>query len=252
MRGDSRVLVSMLGFNTVEMIEEAMQRFVETVDPAPEVIIPTLFDCGFPLPSVEENSARLKELAPKYGFNYHRIPNVSVTENHNVAMFDILKIQDQDYYVTYDPDCRLDKKGWLWGMVEALESAEDVVFCCAAMRFHDEEWCWKQHGRTIQTLPSGLRVAHYRQLIAWPMGTYKGWWLRNYSGRSFRAWNEVYGFGEHAMVEIMIREKKKWVTLVDFYDDHKPAGQLYCKWKIESAQRKTTKRFEEWILTNGN
>lgn len=252
MNSKSRILVSMLGFNTVEMIEGAMQRFCETVDPSPEVVLPVLFDCGYPLPKAEENSAKLIELAPKYGFDYHRIQNISVTENHNVAMFDILNIQDSDYYVTYDPDCRLDKKGWLWAMVEALDSEEDLVFCCAAMRFHDEDWCSRQHGRSIHELPSGLRIAKYTHLIAWPMGTYKGWWLKNYATRKFRAYNEVYGYGEHAMVDIMHREKKRWCTLVDFYDDHKPADEIYCKWKIESACRKTQKRFEDWLKERGH
>lgn len=237
----------MLGFNTPTMIEGAFQSFENTVAPDNH-IIKMFFELGYPLPnSIEETREKNCELASKYGWLIIPIPNHSVTENHNVAIFDHCRIRDEDFYITYDPDVRMQQRGWIPAMVEALRSDENTVFVTANRRYRDLEWCWKGHGRTIQTLPSGLRVGRYRDLVAWSMGMYKGSWLKNYMGREFKARNPVYGYGEHAMVDLMLKHGKTWCEVSDFYDDHLSSEVVYSEWKTESAGHKTQLKFEDWL-----
>lgn len=237
----------MLGFNSPTMIEAGLQNFEDTVDPS-HSLVKVFFECGYPLPnSIDETREKNTALARKYGWLVIPIPNHSVTENHNVAIFDHCRVETGDFYITFDPDVRMQQKGWVPAMVEALESDPNTVFVTANRSYRDADWCWKGHGRSIHVLPSGLKVARYQQLVAWSMGMYKGDWLKNYMGREFKAKNPVYGYGEHAMVELMAKHGKTWCEVNSFYDEHLSSEVVYSKWKTESAGGQTKLRFEDWL-----
>lgn len=238
----------MLGFNRPEMILGAMQNLDDTTtDAENRRIVKTVFDCGYPFPDPALNSVELHKMAAQFGWNVIKIPNRGVVENHNVAIHEHHRLQHGDFYVTFDPDVRMQQKGWVTAMVNALRSDDSTVFVCAARPFHDEEWCSTQHGRTIDTLPgSGFRVGRYRRLIAWSMGMYKGEWLAC-RPRDFCASNPFYGYSEHCELDRMNQAGKTWCQVVDFYDHHLGAEPLYTEWKSLSASHKVRVPFEEWL-----
>ncbi len=238
-----RVFITMLGYNTEKMIEGALKNLEDTTtDSEHRSLIKTLFNCGFP----GNDRARLKQLAVKYGWWFTDIPNEGVVENHNVAIHNYCHMEKGDYYATFDPDVRMREKGWVSAMVEALESDRDTVFVSPSMNFHHEKWCQDQHGMTMKSLPSGLRVARYRALVAWPSGLYKGEWLAC-RPRHFAAANKYYGWSEHCEYDRMLAARKTWVQLVDFHDDHLGSDDpLYQQWKVESAGGRTAADYGVW------
>lgn len=242
-----RIFMVMLGFNTPEMIKGALQNVEDTTtDAEHRRLVKVLFNCGYPLPCADANNAVSGEYAANYGWQVVPIENKGVVENHNYAIHEFCHPRKGDYYVTFDPDVRMQQVGWVSAMIEALETDPDVVFCCAARPYHNEGWCIQQHGRNIETLTSHLKIAHYKQLIAWSMGMYKGEWLAT-RARNFCASNPFYGYSEHCEYDRMNAAKKKWVSLVDFYDHHLGAEDQYVKWKAESAAHTCTVSFEQWL-----
>lgn len=246
-----RVFAFMLGFNRAEMVRGGLENFeATTTDQEHRRLVKTLIICQYPLPSVDENRAELLKLAAEFGWWCTEIPNAGVMENHNVCIHDLAHLQAGDYYVCADPDVRWQQKGWLSASIEALSWNDETVFCAAALPHHDEEWCWKAHGRVITKLPSGLRIARYRQLLAWSTGVWKGEWLAA-RPRNFKAKHPQYGWTEHADIELMHQHGKKWLTLVDYYDHHLGSEPQYVEWKIECAQGKTSLPFNVWLQKKG-
>lgn len=237
-----------LGYNTAEMVEAAMKNFAETVEMTPE-IKKILFIYGFPLPSPEENIQALSELAVKHGWESQGFSNQGVMENWNFAIHEVIQPKEGDFIVCFDPDVRMQQKGWLPAMIEALQSDSRAVFCCAARPYHDEAWCSEQHGRQIFKLPSGLRIARYRELLAWSMGVWKGEWLA-LRPRDFKASNPIYGYAEHADVARIHQYGKSWISLVDFYDHHASddCDPRYTEWKQACAGKVTDRTFDDWLL----
>lgn len=241
------IYVTMLGYNSAEMVEGAMKNFDETVEMRQD-IVKSLFLLGYPLPSKEENKKLLLALADKYGWVTHEIPNVSVMENWNVAIHEVHKLREGDYLCCFDADVRMQQRGWLPAMVEVLEANPRAVFVCAARPFHDEAWCVNQHGRQIHVLPSGTRFATYRELIAWSTGLWKGDWL-SLRPRDFAAAHPVYGWAEMADLERMAKYGKGWVSMVDHLDDHQSdkCDPLYTEWKRACAENRTQDKFDDWL-----
>jgi hypothetical protein len=162
------------------------------------------------------------------------------------VIHDYCKMQKGDYYFCGDPDVRIQQIGFFSAMVEALESDPDVVFVCPALPFHDDEWCYKQHGREIVTLPSGLRISKYKALLAWSTGLWKGEWLAA-RPRDFKAVTPRYGWTEHADIALMNAHGKKWLSLTDYFDHHQGADAVYCEWKHAAAKGETMLTFAEWM-----
>lgn len=233
----------MLGFNTPEMIRGALENFENTTtDAEHRRLVKTLFNPWYPGNTEEQ----LRALACEFGWWIANIENRGVVENHNVAIHEYCHMQKGDTYITFDPDVRMQEKGWVTAMLDALASDENTVFCCAAREFHHEKWLIDQHGQTIQTRPNGTRVARYRELIAWSMGMYKGEWLAC-RPRNFAAENPVYGWAEHCERDRMNAAGKTWCQVIDFHDFHMGANQDYTKWKQLSSDKKTTQKFEDWL-----
>lgn len=240
-----RVFITLLGFNTSEMVREAAINLEETTLPEEQkFLIKTIFDPGYP----GNDPKVLKQIAVDHGWWHTPIPNESVMGNHNRVIHDFYRMQEGDFYVCFDPDVRMQGRGWVSAMVQALKSDPTAVFCAASRTYHNEKWCSDQHGRTITQLPSGLRISRYRELIAWSTGMWKGEWLAA-RPRNFKGDNAVYGFTEHADLRLMKEHKKTWLAVTDFYDDHKwSPDPRYIAWKKESADGKTSARFEEWVI----
>ena len=243
-----RIFVTMLGYNRAEVVHGAMENLeATTTDSEHRRLIKTLFLCQYPIPSVEENRAELLKIGAEFGFWTTEIQNEGGLENHNKAIHDYYRMLPGDYYICFDPDVRMQEKGWISAMVEALESDRDTVFVCASRHFHNDEWCYKHHGRTIHTLPSGLRISRYNQLLAWSMGMWKGEWLAK-RPRDFKAACKWYGYFEHADIALMNKHGKTWCETTDFYDNHIAAEELYTEWKVASAGHHTKVSFNEWLV----
>lgn len=248
-----RIFATMLGYNSPEMVRGALENFeATTTDEEHRRLVKTLFWCEYPLPDVETNRRELHAMAAEHGWWVTNIPNRGVMENHNVAIHEYCHLQPGDFYICFDPDVRMQQKGWVSAMIAALRSEPSAVFCCAAMPHHDEEWCYTQHGRAITYINSqepgepSLRVARYRQLLAWSMGMWKGEWLAA-RPRDFKAAHPLYGWTEHADIDLMHKHGKTWLSLVDYYDHHLGAEPSYVEWKIACAQSKTRVPFDEWL-----
>lgn len=252
-----RVFVTMLGYNRPEMIRDAMVNLEETTtDAEHRSIVKALFPCEYPIPDAEANRQELHRLAREFGWVFKDIPNEGVMGNHNQVIHEFAHMGKDDFYVTFDPDVRMQQRGWISAMVAALRSDEQTVFCCAARPFHNEQWCVEQHGRTLSevvvpdlrdsALDVKYRVARYQHLLAWSVGMWKGEWLAS-RARHFTADNPWYGYAEHADLRRMEDYGKKWCQVPDFYDHHLGAEPLYTEWKLLSAQKKVSAPFDAWL-----
>ncbi len=243
-----RVFVGMLGYNRPDVIEGAMQNFEETVTPDHH-IIKTLFSCGYPLPDAAQNRIKERELAAKYGWWNPNIPNEGVMGNWNRAIHEHFYMHPGDFLVTFDPDVRMRNKGWLPAMVDALQCDSTAMFACAARSFHNEEQFQKPpYNRKVVCHPENyLRIAHWDCLIAWSMGMWKADFLIT-RPRDFAQSGKFYGYSEHADYDRLVANKKTWISLADFYDDHLEApDKEYLKWKHESAAKTTELSFDQWL-----
>jgi hypothetical protein len=167
-------------------------------------------------------------------------------ENWNYCIHELAHMRKGDYLICHDPDVRWQQRGWLTAAIEILESDENCVFVCAARPFYDEKWLIDSHGREVHSLPSGVRYATFKQLVAWSTGIWKGDWLAM-RPRDFAAAHPLYGYVEHRDVELMNEHKKTWRSLVDFYDFHTGSDPIYCEWKTACAQFKTSEPYEVWL-----
>ncbi len=242
-----RIFVGMLGYNRPDIIEGGLKNFEDTVAPDHH-IIKTLFSCGYPLPNPQLNRIKERELAAQYGWWNPTIENRGVMQNWNVAIHDHFHMHQGDFLVTFDPDVRMARKGWLPSMVEALQSDEDAMFCCSALDFHNHDWMQRPpYNRRVTVLASGLRVSRFDCLIAWASGMWKADFLIT-RPRDFGMKGCWYGESEGSDAKRLAQHGKTWLSVTDFVDNHLGApDQEYLDWKKESAHGTTVKSFDVWL-----
>lgn len=243
-----RIFITMLAHNRSEVVRGAMENLeATTTDAEHRRLVKTAFLCQYPLPSVEHNREEIIKLAREFGWWHAEVPNKGVMANHNTALHDYCHIEDGDFYVTFDPDVRMDKPGWISAMIEALNSDPTAMFCSSSMYFHSHEWMQKPpHNRKVTTLPSGLRIARWSQLIAWPSGMWKGEFLKT-RPRHFSE-HMYYGCSEFSDHDRLIENGKTWMSVPDYIDNHLGAPDPeYLQWKQESAAGKTSYSFNIWL-----
>lgn len=244
-----RIFITMLGYNRAETVRDAMINLEEfTTDAEHRRLVKTVFLCQYPLPSVEENRAKIIKAAREFGWWYAEIPNQGVMANHNTALHDYCHIDDGDFYVTFDPDVRFRKVGWISAMIEALNSDPTAMFCSSALDFHHHDWMYQHpYNRKVTTLPSGLNIARYNCLISWASGMWRGEFLKT-RPRDFAQMGKYYGWSEHADYDRLLFHRKTWLSVADYVDYHLGAPDaLYTDWKQESAGGKTDLSFNEWL-----
>lgn len=244
-----RIFIVCLGYNRHDVIRGAMENLeATTTDVEHRRLVKTVFNCQFPLPSVAENRAKTIELAREFGWWHAEIPNEGVMGNHNRAIHEYCHIQPGDFYVTFDPDVRMNKPGWISAMVEALNSDPRAMFCSSAMDFHHHDWMQKPpYNRKVTQLPSGLNVARYDCLIAWPSGMWKGEYLAS-RPRNFAQRGKFYGWSEHADHARLVQNNWTWLSVPDYVDHHLGSPEeSHIKWKQASASGATSKPFDQWL-----
>lgn len=237
----------MLGFNQPEVIRGAMDQFNQTVD-SDNRIVKWFFDPGYPLPDKHQNASLNKQLCSTFGWIYTPIENEGVLGNWNKVIHEHLNMVNGDFLFTYDPDVRMQQKGWIWAMVEALESDPKAMFCSSALEFHAHDWMQKPpYNRKVSELASGLRISRYDCLIAWPSGMWRADFLIT-RPRDFGARGKYYGWNEHADYDRLLKHGYTWLSTTDYVDHHLGApDQKYQQWKLLTAQGKVSIRFEEWL-----
>lgn len=237
-----RVFSVMLGFNTSEMIRGAMNNFADTGS-SENHIVKWFFDAKFP----GNNPTDLKNLCAHFGWIYTPIENEGVLGNWNKVIHDHLHMVNGDFLVTFDPDVRMNKPGWIDAMIEALNSDPKAMFCSSALPFHHEEWMTREHGRVVTELPSGLRIARYRGLIAWASGMWRADALIT-RDRNFGARGRYYGWNEHADYERLLANGWTWLSTADYVDHHLGSSDAkYVEWKQKTAAGQISTKFEEWL-----
>lgn len=242
-----RVFAVMLGFHATETIKGAMENFERTVDPSHNVVR-WFFDPSYPLPDPYQNRSLNKQLCSTYGWVYTPIENEGVLGNWNKVIHEYLNMVNGDFLITYDPDVRMNNKGWLPAMVEALQSDEKAMFCSSALDFHHHDWMQiPPYNRKVTQLPSGLRVARYDCLIAWASGMWRADFLIT-RPRNFGARNRFYGWNEHADYERLLQHGYTWLSVADYVDHHLGSPDAkYVEWKQKTAGGLISIRFEEWL-----
>lgn len=244
-----RIFITMLGYNRPEVIRGAMEQLeATTTDAEHRRLVKTVFNVQYPLGGVDQNREATIKLAREFGWWHAEIPNLGVMANHNTALHDYCHIEDGDFYVTYDPDVRMQKKGWISAMMEALNSDPSAMFCCSALGFHKDDWMQKPpYNRKIQVLPSGLRIARYNCLIAWASGMWKGEFLKT-RPRHFGIKGCYYGESEGGDARRLAEHKKTWLSVADYVDDHLGAiDPEYTEWKQLWAHGKILLPFDQWL-----
>ena len=246
-----RIFVTMVGYNRHDVVRDAMQSLEDTTtDAEHRRLVKTVFLCQYPIPSVDVNRAKIIEAAKEFGWWYAEIQNQGVMANHNTALHDYCHIDDGDFYITYDPDVRFKKVGWISAMVEALQSDPTAMFCSSALDFHHHDWMQKKpYSRKVTTLPSGLKISRFDCLISWASGMWRGDFLKT-RPRDFAQLGKYYGWSEHADYDRLLEHKKTWLSVTDFVDYHLGAPDAeYTAWKICSARKETELSFNEWLKT---
>jgi hypothetical protein len=241
----------MLGFNAHETIRGGFENFKNTVDPHHNVV-KWFFDPGYPIPDAHANRSLNKQLCSTYGWIYTPIENEGVLGNWNKVIHEHLNMVNGDFLVTFDPDVRMAKRGWLPAMIEALNSDPTAMFCSSALDFHHHEWMQKHpYNRKVTQLPSGLNVSRFACLIAWASGMWRADFLIN-RDRNFGAKGKYYGWNEHADYERLLAHGYTWLSVTDYVDHHLGSpDQKYVDWKQKTAAGQVSVRFEEW-LASGN
>lgn len=244
-----RIFITMLGYNRPEIIRGAMENLEKTTtDAEHRRLVKTVFNVQYPLPSVEENRAATIALAHEFGWWHAEIPNKGVMGNHNTVLHDYCHPGAGDFYVTFDPDVRMTKKGWISNMVEALNSDPSAMFCSSAFGFHHHDWMKAPpYSRQVQTLESGLRISRFGCLIAWPSGMWRGEFLAS-RPRHFAESRGLYGCSEDADFTRLVEHGKTWLSAYDCIDAHLGAPDVeYQNWKKESAAGQTKLTFNDWL-----
>jgi hypothetical protein len=237
-----RIFNVMLGFNTSETIRGAMNNFAETGS-SENHVVKWFFDAKFP----GNSSADLKNLCSHFGWIYTPIENEGVLGNWNKVIHEHLNMVNGDFLVTFDPDVRMNKPGWIDAMVEALNSDPKAMFCSSALDFHHHDWMQvAPYNRKVTTLESGLRVARYDCLIAWASGMWRSDFLIT-RDRHFGARGKYYGWNEHADYERLLAHGFTWLSVADFIDHHIGSpDQKYVEWKQKTAAGQVSVKFEDW------
>ena len=246
-----RVHAVMLGFNTPEVIEEAMENFEATTsDYEHRRLVKTLFILSYPRGDVAENNRRTVEIGAKHGWWTTFLENKGVMPNWNTVIHDYLHLRQGDFLVTFDPDVRMQKAGWISAMLEVMAYDPKIAFVCAAHESVVNPAIPTERGRRIETLPSGLRIGRYRSLIAWSMGMWRGEVLasrpRDFSAKSN---TQHYGYVEHADFDRIRDMGLTWVELPDYVDTHAPRWNdpLYAEWKNACGRKEMSLSFEQFV-----
>lgn len=246
----SRVFCVMLGFNQQDVIKDGIALFDREYPHSLSSlkIVRWLFDCHYP----GNDSESLKKVCSDYGWIYSSIENEGVLGNWNKVIHESLNMTNGDFLVTYDPDVRISKGGWLEAMVEALESDPTAMFCSSALDFHHHDWMQlPPYNRKVTTLESGLRISRYDCLIAWASGMWRADFLIT-RPRDFGARGKYYGWNEHADYERLLKHGYTWLSVTDYVDHHLGSPDVkYVEWKEKTAAGTISSKFEDW-LKDGN
>lgn len=240
------VHIVMLGFNTHGMIREAMDSFNDTSIKESVDVHKWFFDVGYP-----GNDSKTLEIIcghHQYKWTYNKFENEGVLGNWNKVIHEYLNMQPGDFLVTFDPDVRMQQKGWISAMVEALESDPTAMFCSSALDFHHHDWMQQPpYNRKVTTLESGLRISRYDCLIAWASGMWRADFLIT-RPRNFGARGKWYGWNDHADYERLLAHGYTWLSTTDFVDHHLGSPDpKYVEWKQKTAGGIIEKKFEDWI-----
>lgn len=235
------ICVHQLAFNEADVCIEALRTYERTAGMIEDVFL--VVDCGFPLPSKDENTDKLIRFCRQNKrFTYVQIPwNEGVAQNWTWVQ-GLLRVTRGDVLIGMDPDARPQQEGWVRAMADVLLNEPTAAYVGLNRPGFDE----LQTPARVERQMSGHTVYAYDGLISWSVGGFSGEFLEATGGLD--QWNERYGYIEHWAYQRMLSMGKTFYMLKDYYDHHLPSTPRYTEWKKASAEGRTALRFEEWLL----
>jgi hypothetical protein len=154
-----------------------------------------------------------------------------------------LQIDDGDVVAFYDPDNNPATNTWLMDACRVMQVDNSVIACILKLPVPDIEL------QPIEVI-GGVPCRPISRGHSWPMGVYRGSWLKSYQ---FRQLHPHYGYIEDAVYHDATAAGKRLV----FLDNHVDRGGIACDeryamWKRDSANKLYDKSFEQYVADNGH
>lgn len=241
-----KVFVMTLGFNRTENILNAYHKFHHT-NPGFKYDNYAIVDLGFPdfgnLPTI----VSLAPLSVDFGFTLLKpSKNRGVSDNWNWTAWE-LGIEDDDILIGMDPDSDPVNPNWAKAIVDVMKMDQSIAYLGLSrssgpvLKTEADE---SNRKYTIKMI--GVhKVRFYTDMIAWPMGAFRGSFIRKggiVQGRKH------YGYIEHESAKKMDELGMRWAMLDEYFDNTQSKGsEKYSQWKVEQAQNRTDLDFKEWM-----
>ncbi len=221
----------MLGFATPELIEGAMT--------SSWVDLPrTLFDVSYPLDGQTE---KLKALCEKHSWRFAACENLGTGENWNYAW----RLTGRpDVLVGVEPDERPTDPDWITKAIRVL-GADRVIGFVGMGQSHFKN-LYDPIIMKNRFVVDGIDLKTYKEAVGWAMGAFSGKFLSKVGVRS----DPFYGNLESMTATAMEDNGYTWALFQDINSIHLEGEKSYELWKIESADKKTTLSYAEWLLTH--
>lgn len=241
-----RAIVMTLGFNKVSNILTAYHRFHQT-NPGFRYDEYVIVDLDFPdfdkMPSV----VSLSSLSVDFGFTLLKPrKNRGVSGNWNWTALE-MDIKDEDILIGMDPDSDPVNSGWAKAICDVMSADKKIAYCgltraSAPGLPHEVP---EGHQKYKLKEVGGHNVRVYDELIAWPMGAFRGEFIKAGGIEQARS---HYGFIEHKSAENMNKLGMHWVMLDEFKDQTSDRGsKLFKEWKVAQVRNETDLDFKDWM-----
>ena len=193
------------------------------------------------------NSQYLMSICNQFGWEYLRpYRNGGVGKNWDWIVKE-LNLGENDILAGIDPDGNpLDEK-----YLDAAMRVFNNDASCVTVQLNDVGVYKMAHIPRDEFLIDGTCVVHYKQVTAWPLGSFSVSWLKRIGG--FLQLHPLYGHCERAMYDKFNPLGGRVLMLRDYRDEHlKATDAKYTEWKAACANHQTQLPLDQWLRFYGN
>lgn len=199
--------------------------------------------------SIEEsriiNSAKLKEIAEKYGSEYIKIKNIGVSQNWTQVGIHV-KLNKDDVLLCADPDERCTTDNWVNALANIILNKK-VAWCSLLMK---EQIPLLESGKyPFKPLEvNGINYYIMEGLFNWAQGGFSGRFLNEVGQVPYPHNAPIYGWIESCSYHEIKRLGYDWAIAVDYFVEHHPCPPVYGLWKLYNAQHVGSQiQFDEYL-----